>query len=132
MRVADRLNAAELAGVRFEAHVYTPRSIPGVAHNPRFEGQRLVGVRIAVTDADRFEPVEAGMHMLAALFAEARAKGLADPVGGNLKMLTALAGTKRLHAMLADGRTGAEIITAWQEEVARFRELRAPYLMYGP
>jgi uncharacterized protein YbbC (DUF1343 family) len=127
--LAQRLNAAGLAGVRFEPHSYTPHSIPGVALTPRFEGKLIGGVRIVVTDADRFQPMEAGVHVLAALFAEARAKGIDDPVA-DLGMLNALAGTRRLHRMLADGRSAAEIIAAWQEEVARFRGQRGRYLLY--
>jgi uncharacterized protein YbbC (DUF1343 family) len=128
-RIADRLNAAGLAGVRFEASDYTPRSMPGMALHPRFEGLPLRGVRIVVTDSARFEPVEAGMHVLAVVFAEARAKGIDAPVA-DLPMLHALAGTQRLHEMLAGGSSGAKIIAAWQDEVARFKARRIRYLLY--
>jgi uncharacterized protein YbbC (DUF1343 family) len=128
-RTAGRLDALGLAGVRFGPDDFTPLSIPGVAAHPRFEGARLKGVRITVTDAARFEPLETGMHVLAALFAEARAQGMAEPIA-NPAMFDALAGTKRLHGMLAGGRGGAEIVDAWQAEVARFRAQRAPYLLY--
>ena len=130
-RLVDRLNASGLPGVRFAPADYTPRSLPGVAAHPRFAGRRLAGVGIAATDAARIEPVETGIHILAALFAEARAKGIAEPIA-NPAMFQALAGTKRLHAMLANGRSSAEIAAAWQAEVARFRAQRAGYLLYGP
>jgi hypothetical protein len=32
--------------------------------------------------------------------------------------------------MLADGRSGADIVAAWADGVARFRERRARYLLY--
>jgi uncharacterized protein YbbC (DUF1343 family) len=128
-RLAERLDAPGLAGVRFEQADFTPRSIPGVAAHPRFEGKVLGGVRIAVTDAAAFEPLESGMHVLAALFAEARAKGVAEPVA-NPAMFHALAGTERLHRMLAAGSGGADIIAAWRDEVARFKAQRARYLLY--
>jgi uncharacterized protein YbbC (DUF1343 family) len=129
-RLARHLNATGLAGVRFEAHAYTPRSIAGVAVHPRFEGELLKGVRVVVADPEAYAPLETGVHVLAALFAEARAKGIANPVA-NLAMLNALAGTKRLHRMLADGRSAADVIAAWQDEVAQFRARRSPYLLYG-
>jgi uncharacterized protein YbbC (DUF1343 family) len=128
-RLAERLNGLELAGVRFEPTDFTPLSIPGVALEPRFEGKPLGGVRIAVTDAARFEPLETGMQVLATLFVEAHAAGIAEPIA-NTAMFHALAGTRRLYAMLANGRSGAEIVAVWQPEVARFRERRAPYLLY--
>jgi uncharacterized protein YbbC (DUF1343 family) len=128
-RLTERLDALALAGVRFERADFTPRSIPGVAAHPRFEGMPLGGVRIVVTDAATFEPLQTGMHVLAALFAEARAKGIAEPVA-NLAMFHALSGTKRLYRMLAAGSGGADIMAAWRDEVSRFRSRRMPYLLY--
>jgi uncharacterized protein YbbC (DUF1343 family) len=128
-RLTDRLNGLHMAGARFERAEFTPRAIPGVALNPRYEGTPLRGARIAVTDAAGFEPLETGMHVLAALFAEARANHLDEPIA-NPAMFHALAGTRRLHQMLAKGRTGTEVIAAWGPEVARFRERRRPYLLY--
>jgi uncharacterized protein YbbC (DUF1343 family) len=127
--LAARLDAAGLGGVRFTAHAYTPRSIPGVALSPRFKGRRLDGMRIAVTDPAAFAPLETGVHVLAALFAEARARGNARPIA-NPAMLRALAGTRRLRRMLANGRSAADIIAAWQGQVASFRAQRAGYLRY--
>jgi hypothetical protein len=75
------------------------------------------------------EPLDVGMHALAAIAAEARSKGI-TPLFGNLKMLHAIAGTKRLHAMLAAGNDGAAIVASWQDEVARFKAKRARYLIY--
>ena len=86
-------------------------------------------MRVVVDDVARIEPLEVGMHVLAAIAAEARSKGIA-PLFGNLKMLHAIAGTKRLHRMLAAGSDGAAIIAAWQAEVALFKAQRARHLIY--
>jgi uncharacterized protein YbbC (DUF1343 family) len=128
-RIVARLNALGLPGVKFETATFKPRSIPGVAAHPRFEGTSLHGVRVVVTDVARIEPLEVGMHVLCAIAAEARSKGVA-PLFGNLKMLYAIAGTKRLHNMLAAGNDGAAIIAAWQPEVEQFKAKRAQYLLY--
>jgi len=128
-RTLERLNALHLPGVRFESTDFTPRSIPGVAAHPRFEGKPISGVRIVVTDVARIEPLEAGVHVLAALAAEGRSKGMAR-LFGNMGMFTAIAGTRRLHRMLANDSDGTDIIAAWQAEVGQFRALRARYLLY--
>ena len=128
-RLAARLNAMGLPGARFETASFTPRSIPGVAARPRFEGKSIAGVRVVVGDVARIEPLEIGMHALAALAAEARSKGIA-PLFGNLAMFNAIAGTRRLHQMLTSGRDGAAIVAAWQDDVARFKAQRARYLLY--
>jgi uncharacterized protein YbbC (DUF1343 family) len=128
-RVATRLNAIGLPGVRFEKTTYTPRSMPSVATRPRFEGMSINGVRVVTTDVALIEPLEIGIHVLVQLVAEARSKNV-TPLFGNLKMFHAIAGTKRLHQMLVGGSDGAAIIAAWQAEVAQFKTLRGRYLIY--
>jgi uncharacterized protein YbbC (DUF1343 family) len=128
-RMVERLNPMGLPGVRFETMTYAPRSIPGVATHPRFEGNTLNGVRIVITDVARVEPLEVGMHVLAALAAEARAKGISR-LFGNAKMFHAMAGTKCLHQMLSSDKDGSAIIAAWQTEVTQFKVRRSSYLLY--
>jgi uncharacterized protein YbbC (DUF1343 family) len=128
-RLAAGLDAAGLPGVRFEAVSYTPQPLPGIATSPRFAGMRIAGVRVNVTDVAAFTPLEAGVHALALLAAEARAKGVAR-LFPNLKMFHAIAGGRRLHRMLAGGSDGAAIAASWAGEVARFKSQRAPYLLY--
>jgi uncharacterized protein YbbC (DUF1343 family) len=128
-RTAARLNKLGHPGVKFETATFKPRSISGVAAHPRFEGTSLHGVRVVVTDVASIEPLEVGMHALAAIAAEAHSKGIA-PLFANLKMLHAIAGTKRLHAMLDGGSDGAAIIASWQAEVGQFKAKRARYLIY--
>ena len=90
---------------------------------PAFRGHEPDGVRVAVTDVALVEPLEIGMHALAAIAAAARAKGV-TPLFANLKMLHAIAGTRRLLRMLDSGSDGSAIIAAWQSEVAQFKALR--------
>src|SRR5262249_12499224 len=82
-RLLDTLNGLGLPGVTFRSETFTPRSIAGVAAHPRFVGAALSGVRIAVNDMARFEPLEVGMHVLALIAAEARARNIA-PLFPNL------------------------------------------------
>jgi uncharacterized protein YbbC (DUF1343 family) len=128
-RLVRSLNALALPGVTFRAEAFTPRSIPGVAAHPRFVGVALSGVRIAVADVEKIEPLEIGVHVLAGIAAEARARGVA-PLFPNLKMFHAVAGTRRLGDMLLAGSDGGSIIRAWQSEVAAFKGRRARYLLY--
>jgi uncharacterized protein YbbC (DUF1343 family) len=127
-RLAGRLNALGLPGLTFEPVSYTPRSIPHVAAHPRFENIKVNGIRLLVTDPDRVEPLEAGIHVLAEIAAAAGKQGV--PVFGKLGMFHAIAGSKRLHRMIAEGSGAGAIIAAWQDEVAAFRARRAPYLLY--
>jgi uncharacterized protein YbbC (DUF1343 family) len=115
-----------LPGVRFEAARFTPESRPG-ASDPKLDGTLLEGVRLRVTDPDVYRPVATGIHLLHAFYHRAPSPSgfLARP-----EWLTKLAGTERLLAMLRDGARPETIVAAWEGEVQRFRDLRAPYLLY--
>jgi len=128
-QLAGRLNGLGLAGVRFETTRITPRSIAGAAARPRFLGKTIGGVEIVVTDVSAIEPLEMGIHVLSAVRAQARARGIGG-LFANPGMFNAIAGTKRLERMLERGSGGGEIIAAWHGEVARFKAQRAPYLLY--
>ena len=86
-------------------------------------------MRLIVTDAAGVQPLEIGVHVLAALSAEARAAGVRRFIA-NVGMFHALAGTKRLYRMLLDGRDASAIVAAWREEVEAFKTRRAKYLLY--
>ena len=128
-RLAEKLNALRLTGVRFEPHAYSPRAIPGVAADPRFENQSITGVRVVVTEIDFVRPLEIGMHTMAMIVAEAKAKGIA-PIYGNESMFRRIAGTRRLDKLLGSGADGHAIIAAWKRDVADFEKRRGPYLIY--
>ena len=126
--LADTLNARALPGVRFEAAAFTPEPILGMAAHPKLEGEAVQGVRYVLTDADVFRPVEAGLHVLHAFYAQAQRRDEAFLTRPN--WLDKLAGTQRLGAMLRAGRRPAAIIAAYQDEAEAFQARRAPYLLY--
>jgi len=127
-RLAARLNAASLPGIRFEPVAYTPRSLPGISSTPKFKDRKVSGVRLIVTDPAVFLPVETGIHLLTAYYGALDRPGQADffQRGG----FDRLAGTKRLRQALRDRTPPAAIISSWQDEAEQFRERRRKYLIY--
>jgi len=128
-RMALRMNALGLPGVRFEAIRYTPRSIPKVAPKPRYKGRRVNGVRVIVTNVDRVKPLEIGIHALCLLIKEARAHHITR-LFADKPFFHKIAGTKRLYTMLVRAAPGSSIIGSWHAEVAAFKQKRAAYLLY--
>ncbi len=128
-KLAQRLSALRLPGVRFEATVYKPRSIPGVAANPRHLKERVRAVRVFITDPDAVEPLEIGMHALAFLVPEAQKAGVRK-FFPNRRMFHLISGDGRLLRQLRAGWSGSRIIASWQDELARFKEKRRRYLIY--
>lgn len=124
--LADTLNARGLPGVRFHATRFTPTPNAGDA-SPKFEGTSLSGLRIEVTDAGAYRPVEAGIHILHAVYQQAEREDVADFF---TSYVTSLAGTQALAQMLDNGAGPGAIIATWQDSVRSFREQRRPYLLY--
>lgn len=127
--LAKRLRAAALPGVSFAPARFTPRPIKSKAAAPKFKGRAIAGVRLKITDAAVFRPVETGIHVLSALYRAVPAskrKSFFAPAG----WLTKLAGTRRLETALGRAVPPEKIITRWAREIDRFAERRKPYLLY--
>ncbi len=127
--VVDTLQARSLPGVSVETTTVAPTSRPEAAPSPRFEGQTLPGFRVRVTDRRAVRPVELGIHALQASYQRAEAENDTGFVN-RPEHLTRLAGTERLQTLLEKGASPDSIIAAWTNDVAAFRERRAPYLLY--
>jgi uncharacterized protein YbbC (DUF1343 family) len=128
-RMAAELNGDGLPGVRFEPARFTPRAIKGVAEKPTLEGRAVAGVRVAVTDARAYRPVETGVYVLEAFARQARAGQGAEFLAKEAWM-GKLAGTGRLQALLKQGAGAAAIISSWKDEVGRYEKVRERYLLY--
>jgi uncharacterized protein YbbC (DUF1343 family) len=127
--IARAIESAGLTGVRVVPAEARPRAIRGVATSPRFRDRTIPAVRLTITDAGRFRPVETGIHLLTAFGRELRAGGAGSLVT-DLRAFQRLAGTSRLLEALETSAPPEAIIASWQGEVARFRERRARYEVY--
>lgn len=123
---ARELNAAGLPGVKFDAVMMTPVSIPGVATNPKYSGEVCGGVYVHVTDRNVFEPVKAGVYLLAV----ARRLYPKDFRWTSPRGIDRLAGTPLLRLGI-DRREAPETLTAlWKAVVEKFRSDRSKFLLY--
>lgn len=128
--IAARLAGVNLPGARLDAVRFTPRPVPGVATAPRFAGREIAGLRLSITDVNRYQPVETGIHLLAAVANDLAARGGTRLVADS-KVFNRLAGTARLAEMLGLRQSADAIIASWQDETAAFKARRAPYLIYS-
>ncbi|MGH7149096.1 MAG: DUF1343 domain-containing protein, partial [Planctomycetota bacterium] len=123
-RLAEAL--AGTPGVEVTASRFTPRSIPGKAPNPRHRDLECGGIRVRVTEPARFRSVDFGARLLCAV---------RDLHPGRLSIAARgfdrLAGARWLRAAIEEGDPVAAILPRLAADAERFREERAPYLLYG-
>jgi len=118
--LAASLNAYGFDDVRFEAVRFTPVN----AGDGKFEGVEVNGVRLVAT-SDSYDAPRAAVAMLVETH---RMSG--DEWSWATSHFDRLAGTDALRLGIEAGSTLAELTSGWDDEVARFRRLRAPYLIY--
>lgn len=118
--LAANLNAYGLTDVHFEAVRFTPVN----ATDGKFEGVEVNGVRL-VAASERYDAPRAAVAMLV----EARRMS-GDEWSWATAHFDRLAGTDALRLGIEAGSTLAELTAQWDDEVARFLPLRAPYLIY--
>lgn len=115
--LASALNARALPGLRFSPVSFTP------AAGAVLGGQVCHGVFMAITDRARVRPVRVGVEIAAALW---KRHGPAFRLDGALSLL----GSEKTLARIRAGEDPASIASSWSEDEARWRLLRAKYLLY--
>lgn len=121
-RLARVLNEAALPGVRFEPTSFVPTT-------SKFQGQRVEGVQIVVTDPGRFEAVRTGLTIIATL----RRLYPADfrfTLSGGKYYFDTLIGNGWMRPAIEQGQSVDEILARDRARFTEFLELRRRYLLY--
>jgi uncharacterized protein YbbC (DUF1343 family)/CubicO group peptidase (beta-lactamase class C family) len=116
VKLADALNARNLPGIRFYPVRFTPAS-------SKYAKQECQGVFMVVTDREAIRPVRVGIEIASLLH---------KMHGSTYELATAerLFGSKQGLARLRTGEDPAAIARSWSGAEARWRLLRAKYLIY--
>jgi len=119
--VLTRIRAAHLPGVRFRGVTFTPKA-PG---DGKYADTALAGIRLELTDRDRYDPTATAVHLLAAVRA---ASG--DRFSWIPKHFDRLAGGPTLREALDAGTDASTIVASWAADTRRFLDRRRPFLLY--
>jgi uncharacterized protein YbbC (DUF1343 family) len=114
--LAASLNGRRIQGVRFIPVDFQPAS--GI-----FAGEICHGVQMVLLDRQALEPTEMGVEILSALW---------RCYPGNFKLdgTLRLVGSRRVLESIRAGQSPSRIWYDWQEDVERFKTVRAQYLLY--
>ena len=115
-RLAALLNGKKIQGVRFLPMDFKPLS--GI-----FAGEVCHGVQIVLIDRQALEPTGMGVELLAALWR-------LSPQNFKLDGTLHLVGSHKVLESIRTGESPARIWYDWQEDVERFKKVRAQYLLY--
>jgi uncharacterized protein YbbC (DUF1343 family)/CubicO group peptidase (beta-lactamase class C family) len=116
VQLADALNARGIPGVRFYPVRFTPAS-------SKYANEECQGVFIIVTNRAALRPVRVGLEIASAL-------ARLYPMPFKLEDATRLLGSKDTLARVRAGEDPASIAASWSDAEAKWRLLRAKYLLY--
>ncbi len=119
-RVIARLDTTALRGVDVQATTFTPVA----PTDGKYAGIALRGVRLRVRDRNAYDPTRLAVTLLAAI-------RVTHPTEFQFRdaSFDRLATGPELRGALEAGRPVREIWELWEQELARFRALRAKYLV---
>jgi uncharacterized protein YbbC (DUF1343 family)/CubicO group peptidase (beta-lactamase class C family) len=114
--LAQYLNARQIPGVRFVAMTFTPFS-------SNFAGQLCRGVNLILTDRDLLDGPQLGLELASALTKLYPEQFHAE------KMVDILA-NQAVYSAIVKGEDPHRIALDWQDDLAKFQQVRQKYLLY--
>jgi len=115
-RLTRTLKSRRLPGVKFAPAHFTPT-------NDHYHDKPCHGIRVELTDRNRFQSVTAGLEM-------ARAIARLYPGRFQLDKLIGMTGSEAVEQGIQRGDTVAKIVEAGREELEGFLQMRQKYLLY--
>ena len=115
-RLAQALNARRLAGIRFYPVTFTPKS-------SKYANEECRGVFMVITNRTAVQPARVGLEMVGALSSLFGEKY-------DLQNAWRLVGSQDVLTRVRQGEDPAVVASAWSADEARWRRLRAKYLLY--
>jgi uncharacterized protein YbbC (DUF1343 family) len=113
---AGYLNARQIPGLRFVPVTFTPTS-------SNYSGQPCHGVNIVLTGREFLDAPELGMELASALLK-------LYPQQYHIEKIMQILGSKAVYDALLRGEEPHRIDLDWQDDLLKFEQMRARYLIY--
>ncbi|MCR4440263.1 MAG: DUF1343 domain-containing protein [bacterium] len=124
-KLLQALQPHSFPGLAFASTSFVPVDLPGMATNPKYEGQLCKGLRLRVTRPESLRAVDVGIHLIAALRDLHQDKLTIREPG--MRLMT---GSTPVTTALLRGDAPEAIIASWSQELQAFLSLRQKYLLY--
>jgi uncharacterized protein YbbC (DUF1343 family) len=121
----NRLNGGQDFGAELEAIAYTPRSLPGKVLHPIYENRTCHGIRITITQNEKFFPVRFALETIKAL-----QEDWPEHISFDAFKLNRIFGNELLSRFLEGNVHYEALLTRMEEEEEYFKQQRQKYLLY--
>lgn len=124
--VISEMKKLKYDGAELEAVSFTPKEILNVVKNPKYKEIKCNGIKINVTNRNKFEPIKFTLKLIYVL-----KKLYPDSFQLKEKSFNRLVGDKRIYSMITEGKQPDSIINYYQKKLKDFTEIRKKYLIYN-
>ncbi|MEI8351870.1 MAG: DUF1343 domain-containing protein [bacterium] len=122
-KLASHPDAASLPGLRLESLRYQ-------AGTGLYASTELDGLKLVITDYNRFRPVTTAVTLLAAIRDIHTSAPLWSAEGTRPEWFDKLFGTDRIRRALQHGDSAADMTSSWNPGLREFQDIRAGFLLY--
>src|SRR5690554_6188780 len=125
--LSAQLNSYGLVGLEAKTGELVPgETVDGIKiYPPKYLGETCYGAELQLSDRINFPSAKAAVYMLHALYTL-----YPEELEWRESRMDGLWKTKSIREKILAGMAPKEIITAWEEELAYFRQVREKYLLY--
>ena len=117
--LADKLNGADIRGVKFTENSFTPISIKGMSENPKYKNEKCGGIKIQIIDGYNLNSIDLGIKII---------KTIQSLFPGKLKFnkhFYKLTG-KRFYRNCFEQKSNCN----YDDDLIEFKKIRKKYLIY--
>lgn len=124
-KLITEIEKLDIQGVELKPIKFTPKSIPGMSTFPKYKDAECEGIKIILTNKEKFNSVEFGIKLVYAINKlypkqlKFRNEHFNRLIGNNITIKKIRAGIKP-----------EEIILSWTKELNDFKKIRNKYLFY--
>lgn len=123
--IIGKLNLLKVEGADIQPVTFIPEDIESMATNPKFEGKTCFGIKIKITDTNKFESVKFGVKLLFVL-----TKLYGSKIKFSESSFDKLAGSDLLTQQLKNQLLSDKILASWKKDLTKFNKKRIQYLLY--
>ncbi|GJQ64562.1 MAG: hypothetical protein SCALA702_36150 [Melioribacteraceae bacterium] len=123
--LSAELNKLGIEGLKITPVKYTPVSIENMSKYPKFQDKTCYGVKLEITDRDKFESLKFGVRLVSLI-----RQLYPDQFEFRKNWLDKLTGVEWIRDDIKNGADAIIIISKWKEEVDTFKNMRESYLRY--
>ncbi len=123
--LCDRLNELNCAGVEFEPAVFTPKSIPEMAPDPKYKNEKCNGCRVIVTDREQLQAYWTGIQIVKTIY-----DLYPDKFEWRTQHFDRLCGSASVRDAIVGHLNLKELKILWEKNLEKFLKMRDKYLLY--